>query len=120
MTQALANPLLKDPLTLEQFLKRDDGTGILYELVNRAPAPITDPNANHEDVADSLCDILKDLCQSQELPYVPKRLKLVSIDSNEDKGRTRRPDITIFDKAEWRRLKTSPSPAIQIPKLDRA
>ena len=34
MTQAVAKPCLKKPLTLEQFLKWDDGTGILYELVD--------------------------------------------------------------------------------------
>ncbi len=107
MTQAVANPLLNELLTLEQFLKWDDGTGILYELVDCVPVPITDPNANHEDVADSLCDTLKDHCQIKNLPYVPKRLKLVSIDFN-DNGRTRRPDITVFDKAEWRRLKKKP------------
>ena len=112
MIQAVANPFLNEPLTLEQFLKWDDGTSNLYELIDGAPVPITDPNANHKDVADALCDIFKDHCQSKELPYVPKRLKLVSIDSSVDKGRTRRPDITVFDKVEWRRLKSSPSPAM--------
>jgi len=99
-------------LTFEEFLSWDDGTGRSFELIDGVPMPLSEPNANHEDVADALCALLLDLCQSQNLPYIPKRSKQVKLNVRPgERERSRKPDIVVFAKDEWQRLKTSSSPA---------
>jgi Putative restriction endonuclease len=39
---------LEKPLTFEEFLTWDDGSGRDFELHDGYPMPISDPNANHE------------------------------------------------------------------------
>jgi hypothetical protein len=63
------------PMFLEEFLAWDEGSDRLYGLVEGMPIPIYDPTADHEDVADVICDLLKAYCLAQKLPYVPKRSK---------------------------------------------
>ncbi|WP_199307017.1 hypothetical protein [Alkalinema sp. FACHB-956] len=86
-------------MSLEEFLAWDDRCDRLYELIEGMPLPIDDPTADHEDVADTICDLLKAHCLAQNLPYVPKRSKLVAIGSQESKVTARRADIVVFNKA---------------------
>jgi Uma2 family endonuclease len=99
-------------LTFEEFLIWEDGTDTAVELINGVPMPMSEPTANHEDVADYLCNLLHSHCLESDLSYVPKRSKQVRllIEVGE-KEKSRKADIVVFDRAEWRRMKTSPSPA---------
>lgn len=86
-------PAIQQPLTFEEFLAWDDGSGRSFELHDGFPMPISDPNARHEDVADVLCQLLVDHCQTLDLPYVPKRQKQVM---TEKMGFKPRPSRTAF------------------------
>jgi len=102
-------PVIQKPLTFAEFLAWDDGSGRDFELRDGFPMPYTDPNANHEDVADALCERLADHCKASELPYIPKRSKQVKVRNNPSTGKeeSRKADIVVFDKDEWQRLKAS-------------
>ena len=100
------------PLTFEEFLAWDDGSDRNFELVNGIPVPLTEPTADHEDVADHLCDRLKQYCLENDLAYVPKRLKQVRLRTEPgEKEKSRKPDIVVFDKAVWESMKGLSSPA---------
>jgi Uma2 family endonuclease len=109
MTPAVI-PKLAHPITFEEFLAWDDGSERRFELIDGIPMPLLEPNADHEDVADALCDALRDHCLQCALPYVPKRLKQVRLNAGELE-RSRKPDIVVFDQAEWLRMKGKSSPA---------
>lgn len=95
-----------DPITFEEFLQWDDGSDRSFELIDGIPVPVDEPNANHEDVADDLCDLLKAHCSDRQLPYVPKRLKQIRLKTLPgEKERSRKPDIVIFAQAEWQKMK---------------
>lgn len=111
-------PTLQKPLTFEEFLAWDDGSGRDFELRDGFPMPIVDPTAKHEDVADELCEQLSHHCKKLNLPYIPKRQKQVMTGRNPDTGReeSRRTDIVVFAKEEWERMRqTSSSAAAYIP-----
>lgn len=101
------------PMTFEQFLAWDDGSGRDYELRDGFPMPIVDPNAKHEDVADELCEMLSNHCKALNLPYVAKRQKQVMVGNNPATGReeSRRADIVVFAQEEWNRMRQSSSSA---------
>jgi Uma2 family endonuclease len=106
------------PMTFEEFLAWDDGSGRDYELRDGFPMPIVDPNAKHEDVADELCEMLSSHCKDLSLPYVPKRQKQVMTGNNPVTGReeSRRADIVVFDRGEWERMRQlSGSAAAYVP-----
>jgi Uma2 family endonuclease len=99
-------------LSFEAFLDWDDGSDRNFELVDGVPVPLVEPNADHEDVADELCDRLKQHCREYDLPYVSKRLKQVRMRTEPgEKEKSRKPDIVVFDRAEWQRMKGLSSPA---------
>lgn len=111
-------PATQQPLTFEEFLAWDDGSGRDFELRDGFPMPIVDPNAKHEDVADELCEKLSSHCKEFNLPYVPKRQKQVMTGRNPISGReeSRRTDIVVFAKDEWNRMRqSSGSAAAYIP-----
>lgn len=101
--------VIHTPMTFEEFLAWDDGTGRDFELRDGFPMPIVDPSAKHEDVADELCERLSGHCKAFQLPYVPKRQKQVMTGKNPLSGRdeSRRTDILVFAKEEWVRLRQS-------------
>ncbi|MDX2242113.1 MAG: Uma2 family endonuclease [Leptolyngbyaceae cyanobacterium bins.302] len=100
------------PLTFEEFLAWDDGSDRNFELIDGVPVPLTEPTADHEDVADNLCDLLKQHCADANLPYVPKRLKQVRLRTVPgEKEKSRKPDIVVFDKTVWESMKGLSSPA---------
>jgi Uma2 family endonuclease len=105
-------PTAPKPMSLEEFLAWDEGRNRLYELIEGMPIPIYDPTADHEDVADMICDLLKAHCLAQNLPYVPKRSKLVAVGSQESKVTARQADIVVFDRATWEGMKGLSSSAM--------
>ena len=113
MTQAaglLTSP--SRPMSLQAFLAWDSGNDRLYELIEGEPMPMSDPTVNHEDVADNLCDLLRRHCLEQNLPFIPKRSKLISIGSRNGRETARRGDIVVFDQTEWQRMKGLSSSAM--------
>jgi Uma2 family endonuclease len=109
--------IVKKPLTFEEFLNWDDGSGRSFELVNGVAMPLSEPTAKHEDVVDGLCRLLIDHCQSLNLPYVPRQSKQVRLnpDKNENES-SRKADIVVFAKEEWERMRqSSASAAAYIP-----
>jgi Uma2 family endonuclease len=100
------------PMTFAEFLAWDDGSDRAFELIDGIPMPLLEPNANHEDVADGLCQLLTQHCIDLNLPYVPKRLKQVRLNTAiGEPEKSRKPDIVVFDQAEWQRMKSLSSPA---------
>lgn len=112
MTQAVDLTVSPLPMSLQAFLAWDNGDGKLYELIEGEPVPMSDPTANHEDVADDICDQLKLHCQEKQLPFVPKRSKLILIGSRSGRETARRGDIVVFEQAEWQRMKGLSSSAM--------
>lgn len=106
-------PAIQKPMTFEEFLAWDDGSGRSFELRDGFPMPISDPNAKHEDVADDICELLTDYCKSSNQPYVPKRQKQVFLGADPNTGReeSRKADIVVFARDEWERMRQSSSSA---------
>lgn len=100
------------PLTFEEFLAWDDGSGRAFELLDGIPVPLSEPNANHEDLIERLCAYLETHCQTNNLPYVSRQSKQVRLKTEPgEKEKSRKADIVIFAKEEWQRMKTSSSSA---------
>jgi Uma2 family endonuclease len=100
------------PLTFAEFLTWDDETGRNFELIDGFPMPLSDPNANHEDLAARLSAYIENLCITLDLPYIPRLSKQIRLKTEPgQRERSRRGDIVIFDEVEWLRLKESPSSA---------
>lgn len=112
MTQAVSLPVVPSPMSLQAFLAWDSGDDQLYELIEGEPVPMSDPTANHEDVADDICDQLRLHCQEKNLSLVPKRSKLIAIGSRNGRETARRGDIVVFEQAEWQRMKGLSSSAM--------
>jgi len=93
------------PMSLEAFLASDSGTSQLYALIEGSPMPMGEPTADHEDVADELCDLLKRHCSEHQRPFIPKRSKLVFVGERNGKQTARRADIILFDQAAWEEMK---------------
>jgi Uma2 family endonuclease len=105
------------PLTFEEFLAWDDGSGRDFELIDGVPVPLSEPNANHEDLIQRLCACLEAHCLEADLPYVSRQSKQVRLKTAPDeKEKSRKADIVIFAKEEWQRMKgNSSSAAAYIP-----
>jgi Uma2 family endonuclease len=109
--------IVKKPLTFEEFLNWDDGSGRSFELVNGVAMPLSEPTAKHEDVVDGLCRFLIDHCQTLKLPYVPRQSKQVRLNTAPGANESsRKADIVVFAKEEWERMRqSSASAAAYIP-----
>ena len=100
------------PLTFEEFLSWDDGSGRDFELLDGVPVPLSEPNANHEDLIERLCAYLETHCLEANLPYVSRQSKQVRLKTEPDeKEKSRKADIVIFAKEEWQRMKSNSSSA---------
>jgi len=74
--------------------------------------PLSEPNANHEDLIQRLCAYLEAHCLEADLPYVSRQSKQVRLKTAPDeRERSRKADIVIFAKDEWQRMKGSSSSA---------
>jgi len=105
------------PLTFEEFLAWDDGSDRDFELLDGIPVPLSEPNANHEDLIERLCTYLEAHWLEADLPYVSRQSKQVRLKTQPDeKEKSRKADIVIFAKEEWQRMKgNSSSAAAYIP-----
>jgi Uma2 family endonuclease len=101
------------PMSFEEFLAWDDGSGRNFELRDGMPMPLTDPNVRHEDVVYKLCVCLNQHCTEQDLPYVPRQSKQVLLRPHPITGRqeSRKADIVVFARDEWERMRASSSSA---------
>lgn len=105
------------PMTFEEFLAWDDGSGRSFELIDGFPMPLSEPNANHEDLIERFCSYLGNHCQEFDLPYVSRQSKQVLLKTEPgEKERSRKADIVVFDRDEWQRMKgSSQSAAAYVP-----
>lgn len=99
------------PLTFEEFLAWNDGSGRDFELLDGVPVPLSEQNANHEDLSERLCTYLENHSQENNLPYVSRQFKQIRMKTLGEKERSRKADIVVFAKEEWQRMKGSPSSA---------
>ncbi|GAB4335143.1 MAG: hypothetical protein OHK0047_24200 [Leptolyngbyaceae cyanobacterium] len=103
---------ITQPLTFEEFLAWDDGSGRAFELWDGIPVPLSEPNANHEDLIERLCTYLEAYCQEHNLPYVSRQSKQIRLKTAPgEQERSRKADIVIFAREEWQRMKASSSSA---------
>lgn len=109
--------IVQKPLTFEEFLDWDDGSGRSFELSQGVAMPLSEPTAKYEDVVDGLCRLLINHCQSLNLPYVPRQSKQVRLNSSPGENESsRKADIVVFAKEEWQRMRqSSASAAAYIP-----
>jgi len=99
---------LTQPLTFAEFLAWDDGSGRDFELWDGMPVPLSEPNANHEDLIQRLCTYLESHCQAHDLPYVCRQSKQIRLRTAPgEREKSRKADIVIFAKDEWQEMKTS-------------
>jgi Uma2 family endonuclease len=112
MAQAINITVSSARMSLQEFLAWDSDNDKLYELIEGKPVPMSDPTANHEDVADDICDQLKLHGQEKGLSLVAKRSKLIAISSRYGRETARRGDIVVFAQAEWQRMKELSSSAM--------
>ncbi|MGL5059844.1 MAG: Uma2 family endonuclease [Microcoleus sp.] len=105
------------PLTFEEFLAWDDASGRDFELLDGVPVPLSEPNANHEDLIQRFCTCLDAHCFEAELPYVPRQSKQIRLKTEPgEKEKSRKADIVIFAALEWQRMKgNSSSAAAYVP-----
>jgi Uma2 family endonuclease len=105
------------PLSFEEFLAWDDGSGRDFELVDGIPMPLSEPNANHEDLIERLCTYLEAHCQTRSLPYVARQSKQIRLKTEPgEKEKSRKADIVVFGREEWQRMKgNSSSAAAYVP-----
>ncbi len=100
------------PLTFEEFLDWDDGSGRSFELKSGIAIPLSEPNAKHEDVVDGLCRLLANHCQALNLPYVPRQGKQVRLTTALGEAESsRKADIVVFSEAEWKKMRQSSASA---------
>jgi Putative restriction endonuclease len=98
------------PLTFEAFLAWDDSSGRSFELLDGVPVPLSEPNANHEDLIQRFCAYLEARCLTTDLPYVSRQSKQVRLKTAPgEKEKSRKADIVIFAKAEWERMISIPA-----------
>ena len=100
------------PLTFAEFLVWDDGSGRNFELIDGVPVPLSEPNANHEDLIQRLCSYLEAHCLEFNLPLVSRQSKQIRLQTDPgEKEKSRKADIVIFAQEEWQRMKGSSSSA---------
>ncbi|MDF5715829.1 MAG: Uma2 family endonuclease [Rhizonema sp. NSF051] len=100
------------PLTFAEFLAWDDGSGRNFELIDGVPVPLSEPNANHEDLIQRLCSYLEAHSLEFNLPLVSRQSKQIRLQTEPgEKEKSRKADIVIFAQEEWQRMKGSSSSA---------
>ena len=112
MVQALNTPQIK---TFEEYLKYDDGTDTLYELVDGVLVPMADPIGRHEDFSACLCSTLDKHFVDADLNYVVRRCISVKITAAKPTGR--KPDLVVMPKSQWNECNTIEAAAYEAPTL---
>jgi len=109
--------IVQKPLTFEDFLNWDDGSGRSFELFQGVAMPLSETTAKHEDVVDGLCRLLNNHCQDLNLPYIPRQNKQVRLNNAPGENESsRKADIVVFTREEWQRMRqSSASAAAYVP-----
>jgi len=95
MVQTLATSKIK---TSEEYLKYDDGTDTLYELVEGVLVPMADPIGRHESFTSCLCNTLECHFAEEELAFVARPQLSVKIDLPGRRPTGRKPNLAIVTK----------------------
>lgn len=104
--------IAQKPITFEEFLDWDDGSGRSFELLRGVAVPLSEPTARHEDVVDGLCRLLVDHCNHLKLPYVPRQSKQIRlVNAPDEPESSRKADIVVFAKDEWQRMRQNTAAA---------
>ena len=114
MVQALATPQIK---TFEEYLKYDDGTDTLYELVEGVLVPMADPIGRHESFTSCLCNTLECHFAEEELDFVARPQLSVKIDLPGRRPTGRKPDLAIVTKQQWDDCSNIEAAAYELPSL---
>ena len=114
MVQALATPQIK---TFEEYLKYDDGTDTLYELVEGVLVPMADPIGRHESFTSCLCNTLECHFAEEELDFVARPQLSVKIDLPGRRPTGRKPDLAIVTKQQWDDCSNIEAAAYELPRL---
>ena len=112
MVQATVAPQIK---SFEEYLKYDDGTDTLYEVVDGVLVPMPDPIGRHEDFSDCLYNLLNRHFVEANLNYVVKRCISVKIESPLVRGR--KPDLVVMPKGQWDTCRDIEAAAYEAPTL---
>ena len=114
MVQALTTPQIK---TFEEYLKYDDGTDTLYELVEGVLVPMADPIGRHESFTSCLCNTLECHFAEEELDFVARPQLSVKIDLPGRRPTGRKPDLAIVTKQQWDDCSNIEAAAYELPPL---
>jgi len=95
MTVLLQTPHIK---TFEEYLKYDDGTDTLYELVDGVLVPMADPIGRHDSFTSCLCNTLECHFAEEELAFVARPQLSVKINLSGRRPTGRKPDLAIVTK----------------------
>ena len=114
MVQALATPQIK---TFEEYLKYDDGTDTLYELVEGVLVPMADPIGRHESFTSCLCNTLECHFSEEELDFVARPQLSVKIDLPGRRPTGRKPDLAVVTKQQWDDCSDIEAAAYELPRL---
>lgn len=89
-------------LTFQEYLVRDDGTDIRYELVDGELVAMSLGTGRHGAIAEFLTDQFKSAIRQAQQPWTAKQM-LIGVRS--PRGRRwdtcRIPDVTVLDQAQW-------------------
>ena len=96
----MASALSAPPITIEQYLAFESPDGYRDELINGRIIVSPEAKPLHSDVADNLCDLLKDACD-KKLHRVSQRMNLRFPDVDSMPS----PDVFVMDLAEWQRAR---------------
>jgi len=114
MTVLLHPPQIK---TFEEYLKYDDGTDTLYELVEGVLVPMADPIGRHESFTSCLCNTLECHFAEEELDFVARPQLSVKIDLPGRRPTGRKPDLAIVTKQQWDDCSDIEAAAYELPLL---
>jgi Uma2 family endonuclease len=101
-------------LSFEEYLTYDDGTDVLYELVDGELVPMTPVSPKHSDIAEFLDRQFYRETQRLERNWKVKRGD-VAIQTQTD--RSRLPDVVAIDGEVWQNLRESLRALLTVPPL---
>lgn len=92
-------------LTLEDYLKYDDGTDIRYELVNGELIPMSLGMGQYEEIADFLNEKFRTQIEQLSQEWVSKQM-IIGIQSPRGVrwDTVRVPDVVVIPREQWREL----------------
>ena len=97
--------LTTQKLTFEEYLKYNDGTDTVYELVRGELIPMSLGTGKHGELADSLNFIFRQEIKQQNLNWVSKQMIIGVRSPRGGKFHTSRiPDVVVIPELQWQSL----------------